>query len=316
MKNMRNLIFFIIITISVLFISGCFLYEEMEFNNPYDPDAEDAEVTLDYNYGMLIDGETSDWDDIDPIIVDDTGEAYTAGVDIAEVKAVQDDENIYFYIRSANGTPLESYGSSFSIGFANYYDDDQYEKANFNFSNDGADRISTGGSYIYTTGGYEEYYDPETEEWYTYPSSYTESFSNPGIRFAGSTYGSDTLEYSIAKSLFWDNVGSGDSFSLDVNAYDSSYSDQDYASGMNIILNDGGTTPSYDEPGVQFVKNYDTLSIDGDMSDWNSDELWFRDFTDDDPYTGIDNTNIENVYVRHDDDCVYFLITLNDPTEH
>ena len=50
------------------------MYNDYEFDNPYDPDRNVSSGEIASAEGLVIDGDTSDWDAISPVYVDSEGD--------------------------------------------------------------------------------------------------------------------------------------------------------------------------------------------------------------------------------------------------
>lgn len=301
---MKNLIFSVLLIFMILLLSTCSLYNKRIYNNPYDSSNTEGATPLEVRT-MTIDGDAKDWDDI-PILIDDGftsttegGYPFVSSGDIGIIKATQDDENLYFYFEINDGIPLETPGLGYRVSVAT----EEWENYTDLWSIDHG-----------LIGG-------------TSTSNGTFGFNSPSnlmaIRYSGYDPFSNFIELGMSKYQYWDLIEVNTKLRFLAHSSFTPYLES-YGNGDIDSLNDDqeifvvlkgpdDVTPSEYTPIVQFDRA--SPVIDGsnaDFSTWSNTGWWIQDFTTDDGNDPQDNTDIERVYIKQDDDYVYFLLTFTD----
>ncbi len=318
---MRNSVQFFITVATALILTSCFMYEEMVYDNPYDPTGQDG-INLEYNdiYNISIDGDTSDWNAVPVLLTDNVyelteglGLSLPQGSDIFQVKAVQDDDSLYFFVETTDGTPFVTQGTEMSF-------DMNSEDVSINLAgirHDTSDGITSEGTFSYWSNY--NYYDNTISDWNGY------AHQNPGIRFAGINNSDVSMEFAVSKATYWDELYTQTGFNFQVSTWYQYYADNfdgngtcDYSNDnqeISILLRSANeNTPRSDSPIVQFPRGT-TPSIDGaltDMTIWEEYGIWFQDFQNDAVYDIENNEDIDKVYMKQDENYLYILLTFFD----
>jgi len=304
----------ILIMIGYSFLmTSCFLYEDKVYNNPYDPKLTDGAYPIPYAK-IQLDGDTTEWDSVTTFISDQTNEATSSGQpqvpggDIDQFKIAQDDENLYFYLSTANGVPMETTAVDFSVGF---------QDVNGNFNLNFPNLSHTINQEIGWWSNYNYRIDDTNWDGYSISSS---------IRFSGLNFNDNAIEFGISKTDYWDHISSNTRVTIEMNTWYEPYATNfgdgnlddlyDFDHSYPVVLKTvNEPDPSVDVPIVQFGTPSSPLSIDGnslDIDSWTETGYWYQDFQNDDTSSGQDNCDIDKVYIKQDQDKVYFLLTFFD----
>ncbi len=310
---MRKTGLFFITAGAALLLSACFMYEDMVFDNPYDPTGQDG-ITLEYRDDIAIDGDLLDWDNVEPLYTDDSsdtaqnGYPMIAGGDLYQLKAAQDNDTLYFFIESYNGNPLTE--PSISVSFD--LNESNYGINLFNLTHNSPDGGITSDG---TIGFWSRYYD-DTGDY---------DLNNAGIRFAGINESENAIELGISKATYWNYIPSDSGMNFHIGSW-YQYHENLYGDGnidnsndentFNILLKSSSDTqPSMDSPIVQFYRGITPTCDDNSLADitaWEEYGYWYQDFVLTDDNSGEVNTDIDKVYIKQDDDYIYFLLTFYD----
>ena len=318
----KTALFFITVSIT-LFLFGCFIYQDMEFDNPYDPTDQDG-ISLEYRDDIVIDGDTSEWGSVGELITDKTYEQtintnlpLPQGSDLFQIKAAQDDNNLYFYVETTDGAPLITPGLELGLNFNN--PDDNFNL--INLRHDTSDGVTSNGYFnIWSNYGY----DDGSVGWANVP------LNNPGIRYTGINTSSTSMEIGISKATYWDQLYTQKGYDFVVSTwyqnYENIYTDggcdnSNDENDVRILLK--GVTeaqPAMDSPIVQFPHpsvappTCDDNSL-ADIATWEEFGIWYQDFQGDkDPSVVETNKDIDKVYVLQDNNFIYLLLTFFDNT--
>ena len=300
--------------LSIIFLSslitGCFLYEVRDYNNPYDPELTGGAIPIPYA-AIQLDGDTSEWYGINTFIQDQTyegtvsGQPTIPGGDIEQFKIAQDDENLYFYLSTANGYPLENEEINFNLDFRDIDDNYSLNLVSLNHNiNNCFDLMSNYNYRIDQTnwGGY----------------SITSS-----IRFTGVNPAQNGIELGISKNDYWNIIGTNTRLNISLSTryqpYEALYgmgeldNIWDLERDFQVMLKSVNESyPSTDVPILRFSQGTPNVNgLDDGSTEWTDTGFWYQDFQGDDT-GGKDNCDIDKVYIKQDNDRVYLLLTFFD----
>ncbi|MDA3956693.1 hypothetical protein [Oceanispirochaeta sp.] len=311
---MKRIIRAVLVSSLTLLLVTCFLYEEKIYDNPFDPKLTGGA----YNppvAAIVLDGSLFDWDSVPTYVYDTTFEGTNSGLptipggDINIIKVAQDDENLYFYLSTENGIPLENPGTQFSINMHDENDNYSVNAINLSHNSDGT---------MYWWSNYNYRIDADT--WDGYP------LEDPAFRFPGFDPGVQAIEFGISKTVYWDELGTNEKMNFNLDTWYEPYQISDGDGGLDHINDDDNNyiilikgaaeaTPSEDVPIVQFPRGTPSIngSYDGSF-EWEDYGVWYQDFLGDD--TGTDNNcDIDKIYMQQDDENIYMLVTFDDPAQ-
>ncbi len=303
MKNMKRSPYILAALLTLTLAGGCFLYNDYEFDNPYDPDRNVSSGEIASAEGLVIDGDTADWDAISPVYVDSEGDLAEGtempdGGDLYQIKIAEDANNIYLYISTHGYPPCQTEELHIHVNMNGPEVDEEGHGSHlqiFSMSHD------INGSYNTWMG-----YKNESTSW-----EWT-NIANPQIRFAGMDTDANALEVAIYKGSYLENLEYGTAYELNVDMWYESESrtvdDTDNAPSF-VLRPTWQTDPDID----QSVLNLPVLTpvIDGNNEDWASISPWYTDPDETDGYSQY-NSDYNEIYLAQDENFIYAFYTFND----
>jgi len=295
-------------------------------------DSVSSQRTLIPNKKISIDGNTIDWGGVEPILTDipgDAAEGYSY-LDINEVYIVQDDDYLYFRIDLAEIQPNNN--DTYFTVMINIYSDgmnDYFITAHFPFGGDHPNGDPTTAiGYVYIFGemalpmqypGEFVAYSQDVIEFKVRKNDFNLDFTDNydlNIQTHTNDYGLIDSTDNIAVLFFADGTqpdidDDGDGYSEnqgDCNDTNSKINPSETDRECDGVDNNcsGSDYCTWDTSTTYLVPKL-SISVDGNVGDWGDTEPAINDVIYD-VYDGYEYLDIQEIYISHDDDYVYFRV--------